>query len=842
MRVSLNWLNEYIDISNISVDELSSTLTDLGLEVDGVEKIAPITGDLLVGEVVEAIQHPNAENLRLCQVNVGRGEALGIVCGAPNARTGIKVAVAMIGATLPGNFKIKASKIRGESSSGMLCSEKELGLSENHGGIIELPASTPVGESVTKLLQLEDTVLTLGVTPNRADCLGYIGVARDLSARLKRPIKVPAITAKRSTSVRSEGSFKIQIEAAEACGRFSALYVRGVSAIPSPSWMQRRLEAAGVRAINLIVDATNYAMLEYSQPIHAYDVRDIADATLRVGFAKAGEKFSTLDDKEHELQSSDIVIQDGKRTVGLAGVMGGKNSEIRPDTTDVLIEVANFSSIAVRKTARRLGIHTESSHRFERGVDIGRTTEVALRVADLITKGCAEANAKAPEIAADTIDVYPVAYRAPIVALRLERVRQISGIPTIDAASVQTYLETIGIKLSDRKDNRLVFEIPSWRQDLSREIDLIEEVIRIHGINKVPYRLPVMDIGPTLEHKSIDFLENTRVGFARAGLNEVISFPFVSYDDMTALRVPDSHPFRCNITLKNAIIAGEELMQPTMVANMLKAVRLNHRQGRTGVKLFEVGRCYYGSNIKAKHASHTSLLQIMNQGFHLTAKARTDERGIERNVAAGIIDQPFTEKSWSTTEQAAGFFHGKSLVQSWLMGFGIKDTVWSRPADGDFPYLHPGASAVVKCGDNVLGYVGSVHPSTATAYELDGAQAPVIFEIYLDNVLPLLARKHEFATDELPFPPTTRDLAVTVERSQSYANVDQALKTFRRRNLKRFQLFDVYTGSNIASDKKSLAFSLVFQSAKRTLADKEVDQEIELLLKHLNEQTGASIR
>jgi phenylalanyl-tRNA synthetase beta chain len=843
MRISMNWLRDYIDIEGISIEELATQLTDLGLEVEGIEHLSPISGEVVVGKVIEANPHPNADSLRTCKVDVGQGEPLGIVCGAPNARAEIYVAVAKVGSVLPGDFKIKSTKIRGEKSDGMLCSEKELGISDDHGSIIELQNPPALGASIAELFQLKDTVLTLGLTPNRADCLGYIGVARDLAARLNKELRLPTLGSK---SASGSSSLKIQISNPDACPRFAAAEMNKVKVMPSPAWLQRRLTAAGMRPVNNLVDVTNYVMLESGQPIHAYDKRDVADQTLIARLANAGESIETLDGKTYPLQTSDIVIADSKRIVGLAGVMGGKNSEIREDTTEVLIEVANFDPIAVRKTSRRLGIHTEASHRFERGVDLQAVPSVLQRVCDLILRVSTEVDSSVqPQVVGPIIDQFPEKPGMAAVALRMDRLRQISGCSFQSSDQVKKHLQDLGLRCVDQKEGRMLFEIPSWRHDLTREIDLIEEVIRISGINKVPYALPVMDIGPAYENLFVDFLENTRISMARLGFSETISFPFIGETDLTRLKVSDaSHWARQIVTLKNPIVGEQGFMQTTGLVDALRAISFNRRQGRKGCRIFEVARAYFsGSGRSALESCRFAAADAL-QGQHVTAKAKQEERAIERNILTAIMDQPFQEKTWRSDEEPATFFHAKESILGWLKGMGIAAVNLSfRRADGAvFPFLHPGASAEIWSGERRLGWVGALHPEVALAYELDANAAPIAFELQLDSVFEFRSQRPKIDTEARPFPPSTRDLALVVARSTTYETLEKAFQSFRRRNLKSYQLFDRYQGGNIAPDKQSLAFSLSFQSPKRTLNDKEVDAEIELLLKHLQETVGAALR
>jgi phenylalanyl-tRNA synthetase beta chain len=845
MKISLNWLSDYIDLSGISVDDIAHSLTDLGLEVESVEKLSPLTGDVVVGKVLEANPHPNADSLRLCKVDIGRSEPLTIVCGAPNARTGITVAVATVGSVLPGDFKIKSTKIRGEKSDGMMCSERELGMGETHEGIIEIQNPVNLGSSIAELFQLTDTVFTLGLTPNRSDCLGYVGVARDLAARFGRSMRNPLTNDQAFADPTQRGErFKTSVQNADICPRFAGCMMDQVKVLASPAWLQRRLNAAGMRPVNNIVDVTNYVMLETGQPIHAYDERDIAGHHLIARLARADETIETLDGKSYQLVPSDIVIADDQRVVGLAGVMGGKNSEIRSDSTCVIIEVANFDSIAVRKTSRRLGIHTEASHRFERGVDLMAVRQVLHRVAALLVQISQEADTTVkPVVVSQVVDIFPTKPHPSVVALRLERLKQVSGISSLDADKVKLILTGLGLRPVDQKDGRLLFEIPSWRHDLEREIDLIEEVIRVNGINEVPYRLPVMNIAPTYESPSIDFLESSRVAMARLGFSETISFPFIGEAEIKALRIDSTdHWLRQCVTLRNPIAAEHNLMQTTGIINMIRAVRTNRRQGRKGCRIFEIGRAYFNESASGPLVQTGLFSADRTQGMHASHKALSESRAFERNLLCGILDQPFRDKDWQSEMVMAGFFHGKSNVQAWLRGMGIP-SISFRPIIQDLiPFLHPGAAASVFSGEKWLGFVGVLHPEVAVNFELDAKEAPVVFELQLDHAFESRQARPQVDSETKPFPPTTRDLALMVSRTVPYQSIDDAFIKFRRRNLKAWQLFDVYQGSNIGTDKKSMAFSLSFQSAKRTLTDKEVDAEIEILLKHLNETVGASLR
>jgi len=850
MRVSLRWLQDYIDLKDMSVLELSATLTQLGLEVEGVETIQPLTGPVVVGQIKKAVQHPNADKLRLCDVDVGESEPLQIVCGAPNARDGLKVVVARVGSILPRDFKIKDSKIRGEASFGMLCSEQELGLSESHDGIIELPESAPIGAFIPDYLQLNDTVIEIGLTPNRSDCLGMIGLARDLAAKLDRPLKLPLLDAKRVTeSLDSAAHVQVAIADPEACQRFVALYVRGVGVVPSPLWMQRRLQHAGMRPINLIVDATNYAMLENGQPVHAYDERDVKNRMIEVRRARAGETLITLDGHERTLIPTDIVIADAKNAIGLAGIMGGQNSEVKADTQNIIIEAAHFNASLIRKTAKRFALHTEASHRFERGIDIDHVAWVARRVADLIHRGASELKAEGvsvglPEIAARLVDVQTEAKPARNILLRMSRLQKLTALTDVGAPEAKAILGRLGFRLLEEQGDQLRFAIPGWRQDMEREVDLIEEVARVHGYDKIPFKLPAMEIGTKPEHPLIEFTDLNKITLATHGLTEVISFPFMGAEDLAACQISAQHPLAAAVQLANPLVDQHRYLRTTMVPGLIHALQENQRHGIRGARLFEIARTFHEPRQLLGSLSPL-WAHLQEQGDHVPTKARKDDRPIERTRAAGIFDQPYQEKSWQQAEIKTSFYHGKALLESYFASFGIDGIVY-RPLEtaSEIPWMHPGATATLWTREGrYLGYLGELHPRTAKAYELDYHHATVAFEVDLEVILASSTTVKNYASGSIKFPPVTRDLALVVPTQISYADFERSFQNFKRRkHLRSQRLFDVYQGANIPEGKKSMAFSLQFHADDRTLTDKDVEKELENLLSWLREDLSAELR
>ncbi len=850
MRVSLLWLQDYIDLQGLTPETIAATLTQLGLEVEGIERLEPLKGAVVIGQILKTAQHPNADKLKLCEVDVGADAPLRIVCGAPNAREGLKVVVARVGSVLPQDFKIKESKIRGESSSGMLCSQKELGLSEADEGIMELSSAAPIGTLVSDYFKLNDCLIEVSITPNRSDCLGIIGLARDLAARLERPLKIPASSQDGIKEEFSSGQkIRVSIGSSHISERFTALYMRQVRAVPSPTWMQRRLQGAGMRAINLIVDATNYAMLEAGQPIHAYDERDIKGGVLEVRSARAGEVLQTLDGQERQLLSSDLVIADAEGAVGLAGIMGGAHSEIKEDTQNIIIEVAHFNPGLVRKTARRFGLHTEASHRFERGVDVNNLAWVARRVAELIYRGALESRAQGldlplPEISAQLVDVFPEPKAPQEIKLRTKRLKQFMALPDLPDQIIQSILSRLGLELKTAGET-MVWKIPSWRHDLSRETDLIEEVARMHGYDKIPVKLPAMRLGTLAEHPLIEFIDQSKIILATLGLTEIISFPFLGDSDLNALNLDAQHPLRATLKLANPLVEGQNQMRSTLAVSLLRSLLENRRHGIVGARVFEAGRSFHEPKVLAAATDLTETwTHLSKQGAHISERARQDDRALERNRLAGAIDQPFTLKSWNQPETEASFFHAKAILLQYFQAFGIEGISFVPAAPRALPWLHPGASASLWTADgSYVGYLGELHPKTAKAFELDGRSAPLLFELDLETVESATRNARSFASSSVKFPPVSRDLALVVPTSVQHADFAKSFKGFKRKkHLRDYRLFDVYQGAHIPTGKKSMAFSLNFQSDEKTLTDQDVEKEVEALLNWLKSDLDADLR
>lgn len=833
MRISREWLQEWIDVAQIDTPLLAQYLTQLGLEVDDIETLSLIPASVKVGKIIKATPHPDAEKLQITEVDVGEKTPLTIVCGAPNAREGLYVATALVGTDLGEGFKIKESKIRGIKSFGMLCSKKELGLGSDHDGIMELSATDQeIGHRVATHLMLEDTVLTLGLTPNRADCLSYLGVARDLSALLHKPLlkALPDPMA----HLEEPSSFQVTVEQSDQCGRFVVLEMKGVKPVSSPHWLKRRLLAQGLRPINLIVDATNYVMFELGQPIHAYDREKLSGPALGVRFAKEGESLTTLDGKTHSLHPSDLVIHDNRSSLGLAGVMGGASSEVTEATTEIVIEGAVFCAQAIRQTAKRLSIHTDASHRFERGVDISKVREACLRVAEVISKGMEDLGLACPKTL-PLFDHYPQKRPISPLALRLERVEEILGLKIKDEECIRI-LERLGCRYVDRKDDRVLFEVPSWRLDILREVDLIEEIARVHGYDKLPYSLPKMDIGLNIEDPMIEFTERLKVAVAHSGFHEVIQFPFVSQDDLARLRLPENHFFRQCVQIANPLSEEGRYLQTTLSINLLRALLNNHRFQDYGCQLFEMARCFI------REGEAKPIDPFKTQGRHITGKARRDQRPLERLILGGVVDEAPHPKTWRGAEAPRGFFDIKEHLFALGKAFGVCELRFEPIHPADYPFLNPKRSAAIVGLDQGLGYVGQLHPESAKAFGFPLDHIPYLFELDVEGFWERSRDRHPHVGSPTRFPPVTRDLAFTIDTTRTHEDFAKAMEAFSSSNLREYDLFDLYRGDQIEASKKSMAYRFVFQSSEKTLHDKEVDKELERLKSHLEKELGAQLR
>ncbi len=846
MRISREWLSEYINVDQLNDQELATTLTQLGLEVETIEEVPALPDSLLVGEITSCLPHPEADKLKLCQVAIGENHSLQIVCGAPNARVGLKVAVATVGCQLSETLQIKATKIRDHESFGMLCSEDEMGLiDEKAAGILELDASYQVGQLAEKYLRRKDSIFELSITPNRGDCLSYIGIARDLGAKTKRLVRLPSQnrTEQLYTAKKDLQPLSIKIDEQAACNRFCALAIDDLKITTSPLWLRRRLRTSGMRSINLIVDVANYVMLEMGQPVHTYDRDKLSGKTIYVKSGTIGTKTTTLDGIEREIRPEDILICDQEKVIGLGGVMGGQNSEITPTSKVMVLEVAHFASIQIRRTAKRLALHSEASHRFERGIDCDNIHNVAIRYLNLLASAHKELKLPPPGVLGELIDNYPKPQNEKRIALRIAKVKKTLAMPQMGLSQCRAHLESLGLTTLDSTDERLLLGIPSYRHDLVREIDLVEEIGRLEGYDKIPYELPKMEIRPNSEDPFHDFINKSKIFFAARGLLETITYPFLGSHAFEKLNIGAEHPLFPALSLQNALNEEMSLLQTTLVPGLLQALQRNRHHGVKTSLLFEVGRGYHHHNSKAKPCTNPFIKGQFVHGRQCTHRAKEESRRhFERTLIAGVLDATYQEKSWRGKATETNFFHAKELIQIYLRSFGQKACEFVPLTDDSLPWLQKNRSAMVFYQGEPLGWLGELHPKSALAHKL-GADSIALFELDLESVFNATLNKARINPNSQRFPTVSRDFSFEAPKEKAFELVHQAIEKFpSRTHLKHHRLFDLYEGTPLKTGYKSLSISFIFANQDRTLTDAEVDKEASELLLWLKKDQELILR
>ncbi len=800
MRVTLNWLREFVDF-DLSAHELADKLDLSGTAIESITHLGARFDNIVVGEIELVEKHPDADRLNYCEVIVG-DEKAGIVCGAPNVAPKQKVAVALPGAILPGGMKIKAAKIRGVKSEGMICSETELGLGSDTSVIMVLPKDTKVGTPLAVALGLDDWVLELEITPNRPDCMGIIGVAREIAALVGETIHMPEISLN-ETDKNMTDQIRIDVDDPDLCPRYTARFIDNVKIGPSPLWLSQRLEAVGIRSINNVVDVTNYVLMETGQPLHAFDFKFLHGGQVTVRRAKAGEKLETIDHVVRTLEPDNLVITDSERPVALAGVMGGFDSEINEETTEVLLESANFSAINIRHTSRSLGLISDSSLRFEKGVDIEGTGYAADRAAQLISE------VAGGQIWSGVIDRYPNKREPHYVKLRPQKVSTVLG-ADISAKQVTDIIKSLEMKVDTTAGaDELRVTIPSFRVDLEREIDLIEEVARLYGLNNIQSTLlPSTDqqrglnLGQTLTRK-------LRSLMVSAGLIEVINYSFIGQTDLDHLALPENHPLLEAVPIANPLSEDQGLLRTSLIPSLMRTVTHNYNRGQKDIAIFEIGHVFARDKRLPK--------ETLTLGVALTG---------DKQISA-----------WHNGASVpADFYDVKGILELLHQKLHLQDC-HIRPVDHGL--LQPGKSAEFVVGNSVVGFVGALHPQAQANYEL--RQPVFVLQISVASLLDQVDDQLTL-TDVPKFPGVELDLALVVEDKITWSQVrDLALETGAPL-LSRVHLFDLYRGPEVPSGKKSMAFSLFYQATDRTLTDNEVAHIQERIIAKTKKKLGSTLR
>jgi phenylalanyl-tRNA synthetase beta chain len=798
MKISLKWLKDYIDI-NLSPVEIAKNLTMAGVEVKSTQIIGSTWEGVVVGQIVSVVPHPNADRLTLPTVDLGT-ENVTVVCGAPNVGAGDKVAFARVGTELIDGYtgektRLKAAKIRGVVSSGMVCSEKELGISDNHTGIMVLPADASIGMPLKEYMG--DAVFNLEVTPNRPDCLSVIGIARELASITGAPLHLPD-DKYTEVGIPIEQQASVEIQAPDLCPRYSASLIKGVRITESPMWMQQSLIAGGMRPINNIVDITNFVMLEYGQPLHSFDFDMVRGKKIIVQRAKAGEKTYTLDGTERELHPDTLVISDAERTVAVAGVMGGANTEVTGGTTSILLEAANFNAASIHYTGRMLGITSEACMRFERGIRPELTMPALKRATQLIQE------LAGGEVAQGIIDVYPGDKPRTAVPLTTEQVKRVLGIEFSRDRVIQI-LVSLGFDCNPGKEITELTAIPPyWRSDIRIPEDLIEEVARIAGYDKIP---ATMLSQPIPHHDPLPIVKlkrEIRDYITGYGFTEILTPSLVSIEALKKLSPEAAEPQA--LRLKNPMTSEQEYLRPNLRVNVLSVLAANQRNVEGGIRIFEISRVFI--------PQQNDLPDL-------------------RDTVCGAISRPCEEKWWRGGGESSDFFMAKGVIEAVLSRLKI-EVDYQRGLDTT---LHPVNQADIISAGHKIGVVGEIHPRVRENFEITGPA--YLFELDLPGLLPQISIGKAYKS--VPrFPAVMRDLALVVNSDLTNKQILDVLADFPL--IEQIKLFDVYTGDQVPQGKKSLAYRLAFQSATKTLTDEEVGTVMKKILETLNKQLGATLR
>lgn len=794
MKFNELWVREWVNPA-ITTEQLCDQITMLGLEVDDVEPVAGEFSGVVVGEVVACEKHPDADKLRITKVNVGGDKLLDIVCGAPNCRQGLKVACAVDGAVLPGNFKIKKTKLRGQPSEGMLCSYSELGISEDHDGIIELPVDAPVGTDLRQYLQLDDQQIEISLTPNRADCLSIRGIARELAVANKLSLKQPQFTPIEATI---NTKVAVDVQAKEACPRYLLRAIEGVNVkADTPVWLKEKLRRCGIRSIDPIVDVTNYVLLELGQPMHAFDA-DRINQPVQVRFAKQDEQLTLLDGNSVKLQNNTLIIADQQGPLAMAGIFGGKESGVNSETQNIILESAFFAPLAITGRARQYGLHTDSSHRFERGVDFNLQRQAMERVTSLIITICGgQAGAICEAVSEADLP------QTQTVSLRRSKLDSLLG-QHIDTETVTHIFERLGFQPNYANDNWTITS-PSWRFDIAIEEDLIEEVARIYGYNNIPNQAPLAHLTMGQHRESEVKISRIKAALAGNDFHEAITYSFVDPKIQTLL-----HPEQPAWILPNPISSEMSAMRVSLLTGLLEAVRYNQNRQQNRVRLFESGLRF----IPDPQA----------------------EFGIRQEfVFAAIMTGARLNEHWTGKSENADFFDLKGYLENLLALTSAGNQV--KFIAKAYPAFHPGQSAAIMLDDKEIGFIGQIHPTITQKLGLTG-------KIFACEILvkDIAYRKIANAKEISRFPANRRDLAIVVEQNIAAQDVLDACRSAAGDRLAQINLFDLYQGEGVATGYKSLAISLTLQDTEKTLDDEEINAVINQVLARLKEDFNAYLR
>ncbi len=811
MKFTLNWLKNYIDIQSLAPEELAEHLTMLGLEVDSLAPLYQELAELKTGLVTSAEKHPDADKLTLCQVQIGEAVHQ-IVCGAPNVRKGLAVVVALPGTVLPGEFKISKSKIRGVESFGMICSEKELGLSNEHDGIMELPQGTEHGQSFIKAFGLEDIFVEVDLTPNRPDCASVIGIAREIAGVVRKPLSLPV---KDAMITHPSSDFEVRVEASELCPRYAARLIKGVKIGPSPWWLKKCLLNVGLRPINNIVDITNFVMLEYGQPLHAFDFDTLAGKKIVVRTPRANEMtFATLDDAGRQLDAEMLMICDGEKPVAVAGVMGGLNSEVTAKTTNILLESACFNSVSIRKTARKLNMATDASYRFERGVDPDGTINALNRAVELIV---ALANGEAAD---DGIDCYPGKTEIPSINLSVSRTNELLGID-LKAEEIIDLLESIGIGCHVVNSDKLTITPPSFRIDIEREADLVEEIARLYGYNNIPATLPHV----RLSYPEQDINRAKRLALAERltsiGYNEAINYSFISEKHAEMLNIAANDERFTPVRLLNPLSEEQSVLRTMLLPGLLENVKRNINRQKTAIKMFEIGKVFTPAGNNVQPREEMQLSGVLSGNRHgENSPLHFKQEPVDIFDAKGGVEFIFNEMGLGRIgEQGAVRF--------------------ALPENGHEPFAEKDYTLDILFGSQKLGSLGKIKSEVLRRFSIK--HDVFYFDLLYDKICQLETTGKHFSS--LPvYPSVKRDIALVVSENISAGELLAKVRNSRDKLIESCEIFDVFQGAKIPEGYKSVALTITYRSETKTLTEKNVEKSHSKIVRLLSDEFEGSFR
>lgn len=810
MQVSIKWLKDYIDFTE-TPEQLADKLTMAGIPVENVVDPGEGLEKVVTGRIEKLEPHQNSDHLQICTMNVGLAENIIIVTGAQNVAEGQVVPVAMVGAHLPNGMKISKGKLRGVASNGMLCSAQELKLDleklpeEQKTGIFILPSDTPVGIPAKDVLGLNDVVLEFELTANRADCFSVFGLVREIAAITGNKPHFPEIKVNEDDNTKLNDIFSVEIADPDLCSRFSTRMLKNVKIGPSPEWMQQRLEGAGIRSINNVVDVTNFVMIELGHPMHAYDYDKITGKKLIARRAIEGEELHTLDDTSRKAKGEMLVIADSEKAAGLAGIMGGFETEITDTTTTVVLESADFYGSCIRRTARACGLSSEASGRFERGVDSETTIKALDRAAQLLQE------MGACTVCEGIVDVYPNPKQANYVTFTPEQINNHLG-TNIAKDVMLNIITSVGFDVTKDENDEITVKVPSWRNDVTCMADISEEIARLHGFDKIKSTLPNGVSMQGTQSAKQTFIDKVKTSLSSQGLYETISFALTNEETFNKLNIPQDSPLRKAVPIMNPLSDEYPLVRTTLLSSIFDNLARNLARKNDDVALFEVGSVFFPKALPVT------------------------ELPDEVVKIAGAITGRRNAQGWNQTNDMVDFYDAKGIIEELLAN--LRVTRYTVEA-GTHYAMHPGKTALFKKGRDVIATVGEVHPAVLSAY---GITKPVyIFELDATTVMKYMAKDLKYKA--LPkYPATSRDLAMLVDIDVNAADIEKAMTKAAGQNLTQITLFDVYTGKQVEEGKKSLAFSLTFQSNDKTLTDAEIDPAIEKIVAKLQKDFNANLR